>query len=91
MLTFTDDLARKIWEEHFDGLNADYGPKFCKRIVETVLRFNISSYGGIVTIGDVLEMWENGELTVDDDDYDDDDYDDDDCNGPVAYLGVPKG
>ena len=66
MPTFKNDLAQLIWKEHFDGLNADYGPKFCRKIIDTVMTFNLShtSWEGILTIGDVLKMYENGELGV---------------------------
>ena len=66
MLTHRDDLARAILENHFDGLTADYGLKFCRQVIDTVLDFNLNNYSdeGIRTIGDVLEMWEHGDIGV---------------------------
>lgn len=66
MLTFKDDLAQRIWKEHFDGLTTDYGLKFCRQVVDTILDFNLNHYSfeGIRTIEDVLEMWENGDIGV---------------------------
>lgn len=66
MLTHRDDLARAILENHFDSLTADYGLKFCREVVDTILSYDLShtSWEGILTIGHVLEMWENGEIGV---------------------------
>jgi len=66
MLTFKDDLARKVLETHFDGLTADYGLKFCKEIINTVLDFDLNHYAGqgTLTIEHVLEMWENNEIGI---------------------------
>jgi hypothetical protein len=66
MLTHRDDLARAILENHFDGLTADYGLKFCRQVIDTVLAFNLNhtSWKGILTIGHVLEMWEHGDIGV---------------------------
>lgn len=66
MLTFKDDLARAIMENHFDGLTADYGLKFCRQVVDTILAFDLNdvAYQQALTVGHVLEMWENGEINV---------------------------
>jgi len=66
MLTYKDDLAREIMENHFDGLTADYGLKFCRQVVDTVLAYNLIDFSSemTLTVEHVLEMWENGEINV---------------------------
>ena len=66
MLTYKDDLARAILENHFDGLTTDYGLKFCREVVDTILAFDLNCVAcqQAFTVGHVLEMWDNGEIDV---------------------------